>query len=944
MQSTFIGKLTQTILADHGHNLSEVCIVFPSRRASVFFKDSLLGAISGTSFCPSLLTIEEFVHQLHPVTVLDNTSLIFELFPIYRDFFPEESFESYFSWAGTLIQDFDEIDRSLVDADKVYQNLFDLREIDATIGGWWVAEGKTSDYQARYLNFWQQMPHLYHRLKTRLKAQGFAMPGQALRDLTEKMETEIPPLPWERVVFAGFNALSKAEESLIGKLLSVGKAKVYWDFDRWEVDNPLQEAGRHFRKLRDSWEQQGICKRADWTWIEDRLTKEPKKIVITGVPKRVGQAKAAGLKLREILAQTSRPEKIAVVLPDENLLFPLLHALPPELKEVNVTMGFPLRHTPLFGLVESLVEMHENAERLQPGRVTPKLYFRDVRVILRHPYVQQLAFEEVRRTLSDMNKDSMNYLPEHYFLETFGEDHFLTFLFGPWSDVPQVIGYFLELFSHVRKCLERPDGSLSAFEGEYLFQFHTLTQKLRDKLEHYSVTLDQRMFRRIYRDLVRQASIPFAGEPLQGVQVMGMLETRALDFEKIVVLSVNEGILPTKPKSNSFIPYSLRKAFGLAVQEDKDAVYAYHFYRLLHCPDVVYLLHNTEQDSMGSGEKSRFISQVLMELAPSNPLLQIKNETLTFPTHKEIAKAIQVVKTEAMLAALRDSMNRVYPDRKSGFSPSALSTYISCSLKFYFRYVLHLREKDDMEHSMAPHTFGKVLHKVMENFYAPFKGRPVTESDVAEMRNRSREAVLEAFVQETKTTQYSQGKNYLLVRVIGDLVNQMLELDAKQTPFEIVDLEHEITGKIVTERNPDGFALRGFIDRMDRKQGVLRIVDYKTGKVELRSLESFADLVESNNHAEAFQLALYAWMCLKSGTSGPTVKAGIYPMRTLSRGFQPLALKKSETEFDEVSMREFEDTLSGLVDEIFDEQIPFIQTEDPKRCEFCAYKNMCVRQ
>lgn len=934
---TFIGRLVERLTATHGDHLEKLCLVFPSRRACVFFKEQLVSQVRGPIFAPSVYAIEDFVRESHPVTVLDATSLAFELFPIYRERFPEEPFDRYFSWASMLINDFDEIDRTMVDAKSVYRNLFELKEIDTSIEAWLNEDGKPSEFQARYLRFWEKMEELYRLLKEKLDNSNFAMPGQAVRALAEKYQQGKPYLPWEKVIFAGFNAISPSEEAIIGTLVDHGMAEVYWDYDRYYTESPIQEAGRFFRELRPRWEKLGRVPDGKWSWITDSLGSSAKKVTVTGVPRRVGQAKVAGLKLRELLADGGPHERIAVVLPDENLLFPLLHSLPEELKDINVTMGFPLRHTPLFSLVEAILQLHENAERLRPGQEEQVFYFRDIRNIIRHPYILSIAFDEVRELIREMDKDNLVYLQPEFF-DRYEEGSLLRFIFQPWRDLPQIIHYFLHIYQALKRKLEEGQNSLPTLEAEFLFQFYTLTQKLRDKLDHYRMNFDPRIFRRLYKEIIQTGSIPFAGEPLKGLQIMGMLETRVLDFDKLIILSVNENVLPTKPKNASFIPYNLRKAFGLPLQEEKDAIYAYHFYRLLQHAQEVILLYDTEHDSFGSGERSRFIAQIEMELARQNPLIELHQETITFPTTKEEVQPISVYKTQATLERLS------VLGLERGFSPSALHMYLTCPLRFYNYYVLGLKEREEMEQSMAANTFGNVLHKTLELLYGDFIGRAVNASDIHEMYGKVEEASEAAFNEITRNAHHRHGKNYLLLRVIRDLVTKVLDIDLRDAPFEVVGLEMKVNAHVVTAHNPEGVMVRGIIDRVDRRQGEVRIIDYKTGRVENVDLKDFGLLREKDDKRAALQLATYAWIYLKNNPDQKGITAGIYHLRNLSKGLALLRTGPTANEQQDLqSLGPFEDVLASVLDEIFSPEIPFTQTEETKRCEYCPYKVMCVR-
>lgn len=941
--NSFIGKLVDALVAEHGQSLDSLCVVFPSRRACVFFKEALRRKIAQATWAPAVYAIEDFVREIHPVTILDNVSLTFELYPIYKDVFPHEPFDKFYSWGSMLISDFDEIDQYLVDAQSVFRNLFELKEIDTTIESWLNEDGEATEFQLRYLRFWELMGNFYAALRKKLDLQGMSAPGMAIRELAERLSKEKPRLPWGQVVFAGFNALSPAEEKLIKALVDWELGSCYWDLDAYYVDDIYQEAGRFFREMRLRWEKDG--KQQTWNWIGEDLAAGEKHITLTGVPLRVAQAKVTGLKLKSLLEDGVVPESTAVVLPDENLLFPLLHSLPAELKDVNVTMGFPLRNTPLYSLVDAIIQLHENADRLRPGRSRGTVYyFRDVQNILRHPYVNAIIFKDARDLLFQINKEKSVYLSPKDF-DTYPEDHLLRFLFQPWTDIPQVIHYYLELYRRLKLSLEgegKDRRKIPAVESEYLFHFYTLTQKLRDKLENYQLNFDLKIFRRLYKEVIQGGSIPFSGEPLRGLQVMGMLETRVLDFENVIVLSVNEGILPVKPASASFIPYNLRKVFGLPTHEDKDAIYAYHFYRLLQRARNITLIYNTEQDTFGSGEKSRFVAQIEAELAQRNPGIQLVEETLTFGAKLEDTVPIEVPKTADLLQQLKEFAT------EKGFSPSALSTYLNCPLQFYYRYLLRLKEQDEPEESMEENTFGLVLHGTLERLYEDYVGKMVQPAAFELMQQQVEAVVEEQFKEVTHTENTQSGKNHLLLGVIRKLVHNLLDIDREHAPFRIEGLERELETNVITLRQPDGVKLRGYLDRIDVVNGETRIIDYKTGKVKRVTLADFEDIREGTKRREAFQLSTYAYLYLRnhpgSRAEPNTVRSGIYYMRNLSEGLQLLEVGPTKAStLDLQALEDFEAELVRLLDEIFDPEAPFIQTEEVDRCRFCPYKVMCVR-
>lgn len=937
---TFIQRIAREVLQKYQSKLDRIAIVFPSRRACVFFQDALLKEAKSALWSPAVLPLEDFLTEITGLTVLDNVSLAFELYPIYNERFPEEEFDRFFPWAAMLVRDFDEIDRNQIDAKSIFTNLADLKEIDATIENWLKDDEDPSEFASQYLEFWKAMGDFYQALRKKLEIQRKSTSGGALRTAAELLEENPDRLPFEKVIFAGFNALTKAEETLIRALKKENKAELYWDLDTYYVDNRMQEAGKFFRALNNR-----MHLRAP-KWIGDHFLEGEREINVLGVPQRVGQAKAAGLLLQRMMDEGINPNSIAVVLPDESLLFPLLHAIPEQIRDINVTMGFPLRNTPLFSLVDALIHLHENAERIRATKNYGQVYyFRDVRVIIRHPYIRSIAAKESNELLRLINKENVIYLSQSY-IDQLPEDNFFKFLFQPWRDIPGITDFFLELYRRLRKSIikdaDQTEGiplPTPTVELEYIFQFYTLTRRLKERLDHYELDFDIKTFRRLYKEVVHGASLPFSGEPLKGLQIMGMLETRCLDFEHLVLLSVNEGVLPAAQTIASFIPYNIRKGFDLPTFEDQDAIYAYHFYRLLQRSPRVHLLHNTEAGIMGSGEKSRFIAQIKAEMLPKNPLIRYKEDTLTFSAERETVEEILIQKSEGILLTLGAYVEN------SGFSPSALLSYLKCSLQFYYRYVLRLKEKEEAEEQIQANTFGSVVHTALEELYTPYVGKMVTENDIDDLEIRTHRIVEKSFLEITKVRSSDQGKNLLLVKVIQDLVHNLLEADRSYTPFEVLGLEEPLEVVVEPGTRSGKVLLKGVIDRIDKKEGLIRIVDYKTGRIGNLGIKDFNELRENTNKKEAFQLATYAYLYLNKHPEVKRVAPGIFSLRSISSGVQSLKIGPTkETITGLPGLGGYQETLYAILEEIFNPMVPFEQTEDRKVCEWCSYKTICTRE
>jgi RecB family exonuclease len=929
MQS-FLAQLTTDLVQRHGQHLTEVCVVVPSRRAAVFLREELRRQTRATLNLPEVVSFEDFLKTLTPATLLDKISLAFELYPIYHEQFPDEPFEKYYTWGALLVTDFEEVDHYLVDAQKLFSNLYELKRIDTTIESWLNEDSQPSEFQRRYLEFWERMGPFYTQLRERLRKRGLSSAAMAVREAAQHADTIAARLPWRETIFAGFNALTPAEDRLIHSLVKSGKATTRWDMDAWYSLPNTQEAGKFFRQTMQDWGMD------EPQWVSNHLTQSPKSITVTAIAERVGMAKAAGLKVSELLAQGAKPNDIAIVLPDENLLFPLLHSLPAEVKDINVSMGFPLRSTPLYSLVEGLVLLHENADRRKNNEQSEEVYsFRDVKGILRHPYIHSALWREADDAAHELRRDNQVFVtPKHF--EKYEEGHLLRFLFQPWTSIPQATDFLLQLFKKLESALRREDTKTPTMELEYLLQFYLLIRRLRDRLDAYASAMDLDTFRRLLREVIASASIPFSGEPLNGLQVLGVLETRLLDFPHIIMLSVNEGLVPSAAASSSFIPFNLRKAFGLPTQEEKDAVHAYHFYRSLQRTRTAHLLFNAESDSFGGGEASRFIAQLRAELAPAaQGIVQWQEETLSFPATRQEIKTIQVEKTDDVIQSLRKF------SVEKGFSPSVLMTYLNCTLQFYFHHILHLREEEEVQEQLEANELGDLAHKTLETLYKPFEGGKVTHADLEAMQPAIRDTLLAIWKEEHKTRSPKYGRNLILIQVITDLVNAVIEKDKVHAPFMLHALEQKI--EFAWEGMGEKILLKGILDRVDEVQGIIRILDYKTGKVQMPKLKQFSDIRKGRDFRQPFQLSMYAWMHLRTGAPGP-VQPSIMELRDLKGEPVPLETGYTQTApLDLAALKPLEDELHSLFRELFDNALPFTQAEDRERCEFCAFKVICGR-
>ncbi len=942
---SFLKQLTDTLQKEYGEDLSSLNIVFPTRRAGLFFKQELAARASKPFWSPRVFSIQDFLSRLSSLPVPDPVTLQFSLYKIYHKYFPAESFDRFYPWGELMLQDFSDIDRYLADAGKVFSVVNDLREIEQNfqlpeeelnkLRIFWMSyfSKDPSLLKTEFINTWKHLGSIYFEYKKSLLDQGLAYEGLAFRELAEKIQKgEIAnDASFDKLVFAGFYALTKTEEILIQHFIQKHGAKIFWDADSYYVDQAHQEAGTFFRR--------GILAGDDFRWKMNHFAENKKQIEITGVPLLVGQAKYAGELLSNMMEEPGfRPERTALVLPDENLLFPVLYSLPEKMQDINVTMGYPLRVTPLYHLFESLVSFRKNQRREKDaGR---SFYYRDVLNILNHPYIRLLAPSEIQQWMNEYNKVRSIRIQEDQFSSY--SSGFFTHLFEDLSGVKDIFKWFRDILQMILAAMKLQDFKFHRLESEFVVQFYTHLSRLGDALEKedFNVELDTSWF--LFREIIQSVKIPFTGEPLNGLQVMGFLETRVLDFDTVILLSVNEDVLPASGNKPSFIPFNIRKAFGLPTYEDQHAVSAYHFYRLLQRAKKIHLLYNTESKAIAGGEKSRFLLQLEHELAASFPdNIKLIQKVVSTPFSEERAEPLIIPKSDALLSSLEKYLGKdsgTELDKfSSRFSASALNTYISCSMKFYLRYLARLKEEEETQEYMEAAGFGSILHRSMQLLY---EGRQeLRDASLIEIEKQVDPSLDKAIHEELNSTRKLEGKNLLLRNVLKELLVKIIRNDKKDVPLILHALEKKVYRE-VSIKEGKSVQLFGIVDRIDEKEGTVRILDYKTGKVNRRGFKAVADLFTDPAYKEQFQALLYSYIVQKDMPLSK-IKSGLVTLRDMSKGTWYL---NNESHFTEELFNEFELELRRLLNELFDPAIPFMQTPDEKRCTYCPYVGICNRE
>ena len=892
--------LHQLVLHIKKNNNPETCVVvMPSRRAGIFFKRIWMQEHQNqTVWMPQIWTIEEFMQQVSSCTILDNTTLLFEMYKAYSQSNTKpEDFDGFMKWANTTLNDLNDIDRNIIEVAKFFKYIQSIERMDH-----WEPQDLSYDTPLIQQNiwFWEGIEKMYFQLVKQFETQKSGHQGWVFRKAYESCNEWLQQNE-NHFIFAGFNALTKAEEEIIKNMLYAQKAEVFFDADPYYLENPIQEAGTFLRTIK-KWK---YFENQDFNIIENHITKQ-KNIQIIGTPKQSGQVKLAGSIIEKWATENTDLTQTALILADENLLEPALNALPKSIDKVNVTMGYPLKNVPLGTLFGTLLNCYVNWFKFnQKG-----FYHEDLLHLLNHHYWDYLIADKPQ-IISDFIKQNRVFIAYQHLPKT--DDNFLQELF-PKGENPEpqlVVKVALEI---IQKLSQHPDIKENSLEMEYLFHFSNVWNSVQKLLSQYPFIQEIKTLQNLYNQILQTQQLSFYGEPLQGLQLMGMLETRLLDFKKLIITSVNEGILPKGKTENSFIPFDVRKNQGLPTFQENDAIFAYHFYRLLQRAEDIYLIYNTENDEYGAGEKSRFLSQIEIEL-PQKPLHSIASEQ----AFDQVPQALEIAKTP-------DLMNRLQEMASRGFSPSALNAYIRNPLVFYYNYVLRLDEVEEVEETIDFRTLGKAIHATLEELYKPWLNKPLTSENLKEALENF-EPILHTQFQLIYTNgDYSKGENLLIFNVAKRFIHNFLQYELKEiqegNQIVVKKLETELKAEVPTMQE---IRIKGIADRIDTYNGQIRVIDYKTGLADPKklSINSFEEITESKDYEKAMQLMLYIMM-YQQQFGQESVGAGIVSFRKMQNGVMMLQYDKNSAINQEIT-HEFLPYLQGLIAEILNPNIPFVE-------------------
>ena len=956
MIQTFLHYVAHDIIKKYGTDLSKIAIIFPNKRASLFLNQELAKIIDKPIWSPSYITISDFFKKYSKRTICEPMELVCKLHKVFcQTTGIQESLEQFYGWGEILMSDFDDIDKHLADPRQIFSNIKNLRELDNTdflneeqkmvLKRFFsnFSDDNNTELKKRFQKLWTHLEDVYVNYNQVLKAQNIAYEGALYREVIENQELVFE---YEHYLFVGFNFLQEVEKQLFKRLKKEGKASFYWDFDNYYVGNQNQqhphEAGINIAEYQNIFPNEFDVEDNN---IYNNLQKEKNITFISASTENI-QARYVS-KWLENQQRIDDGNKTAIVLCNEELLTTIIHCLPSNENEVNVTTGLPLRQTPFFSLLIHLI----NLQTIGYQDKREQYILRYVNAILKHPYAKLIS-DKVDQLRTDLNKQHI-YHPKR---ENLCLDEGLTILFSKITNDKknlQLTNWIIAVLEQIANTIqnEEPHSNFVLEDPlfqESLFRTYTIMNRLSELILQEEVNVETTMFLQFVKQLIHSTSIPFHGEPAVGTQIMGVLETRNLDFEHLLILSCNDGNMPKGIKDTSFIPQALRIAYGLTTINHKVGIYAYYFYRLLQRAKDVTILYNNSTENGKTGEMSRFMLQLMVETNH-----HVQQYTLHDNQQAITLTPKSVEKTPAIMERLK---------KKERISPTAINQYLRCPLQFFYNHIAGIKEPDDNdEDNIDNRTFGKIFHYASQILYEPLmkEGKNILHSDLEYLQKHPElieRTVDEAFSHElfNGQTPHYNGLQLINRKVIIHYLKRLIAIDQRLVPFRIIGLEKEVQTQfsIHTSQGEQTLTLGGIIDRLDEVDGTLRVLDYKTGSKEPKNLPNIEAVFNSDNiddknkHSDYFlQTLLYSIIVHDSNTENPrnypVSPALLFIQHTADENYDPTICINQPVRDVATLAEEFKQHLTKLLEEIFEPSIPFQPTSKIERCQNCIYKQLC---
>lgn len=942
----FLKQVAQYLYSYHRDELSDFCLVFPGRRAGVFFTAYLNELVDKPMLSPEVVTINELIYRLTDLHEADTVSLVLKLQQIYSKVTGHiEPLDEFFFWGEILLGDFDDIDKYLLNADDLFRNIADLKELEnqfeyltdeqrKAIEEFWgnLEKVPSSFNKEKFIGIWIKLAEIYHQFKALLNQDNIAYSGMIYRELAEGLtESNLEELPAKKYAFIGFNALNNCEKALFRKLEKLKKALFFWDYADFYLKDPENEAGSFLRTNLILFPQP-----KDFRLEEPETTR--RKVKLVAVPGNITQAQAVNLPgVVDRFQINSRFDNTAFVLADESLLIPVISSIGNNFEGINITMGYPFVNTPVYGFISQLISLQKNIRRSSKSAV---FYYKPVVALLNHQFV---VTDEIKQFVSEIHRRNKVYIN----VSELKINPFVSRMFSSPESWNEILDYFLEILKELALKFNPAEDEQHKLESEYIYQAYLAIQRLKESLQLLNIQdFPVKIMFRLLDQALKRISIPFEGEPLTGLQIMGLLETRCLDFENMVLFSANEGFLPRIAAGHSFVPYHLRKGFGMPTYEDRDAMYAYYFYRLIQRNRHTIIVYNSITEGISFSEKSRFMYQLQFDSD-----LEVEEVNLSFNFKGTSNQPVVVQGNERFV----DLLTSKYSNNK--LSPSAINTWLDCRLKFYFKYLAGIKEKDELKEEIDAVLFGNLFHYTIEKLYQPFVGKTVEEhalkllaSDKKKIDEKVLEAVAVQYFQmkpEDAGNVVLSGQSILIASHIREYIIQLILNDAKLAPFEVISLEKDYIEDFEVQSRNKVLKIKvgGIVDRMDRTADGIRIVDYKTGrnlKLEFKDWNQLINREYGDRRKEIFQTFIYS--DIVSRTENQLILPTIYKLDNLFDGeFNPSVLFNGSKVIYQRFANEFRETFSEVLAEMFNPEINYDQVKDSAKCSYCPYNKICRR-
>ena len=901
MKNSFLHEIVSSL---SNSNWGELCFIVPNKRSALHLTREITAQLESPTIGPEILDIDSFIRNLSRLETPPKMEQLFELYNSYCqtvDSKERDNFITFLSWGDTLLADLDAIDRNLLHRKEVFGLLSGMQEIKA-----WGSDDNT--FVRRYLSFWKALPKIYDSFSRALLEKGHGTTGILCREAVRNLEVFLEAHPKTSFIICGFNALTESESTLFQSILAQDRGKIYWDADTYFLQNPQEQSAQYLNRYKN------------WPYYENQpflgshnTFLKQKEIEVIETSGRIAQAKQVGSILKDLSTTKLDWESVAVVLPDESLLNPILHSLPPEVNKLNITMGQPLQQQPIALMIEALFDLHMNQTK-------KGFYYKTVVQIFTHElirtYCAKNELEDPKDFAQSIIKGNNRFLTLHD-LKKVNLFKDLGFLFSPWHNPIEAVRSICRLFQLLLTTADPDDYQ----RQDSIHLFLTFFNQIDLQLRTHPFIKEISELRTIYNAQIGMHKLPFSGEPLQGLQIMGMLETRLLDFDTVIITQANEGILPVKSIDDSWIPYEMKKQFGLPTRDEKNAIFSYHFYRLMYRAKKVYILYDGQGDELGGGEMSRFVRQWATWL-PENHSMRFFNQNVTLNT--DIRQRLEIPKTPSLLKRLEDMAQK-------GLSATALSNYIADPIQFYNNYVLRILENEELEESIAYQTLGTVIHNTLEELYTPYVTKQLTVQSIENMQDTHMETLQKYFEDKLGKSSHTTGKNLLLFTAAAHSIRSVLEADRKDilagSTIELLGLEEYRKVKRIYAGLEHPVTFHGVIDRIDSKDGILRILDYKTGQTKIKELHlsEISDCLSNSVYAKSFQLLFYSMLWLEDDSNSPFY-AGVISLKNMFSGTMFLGLGTGRTKRTELvteDLKNFEKELEKLVIEIYTPDIAF---------------------